>query len=46
MTSAVAEGIRINECVLRLMKDDIKTGSGDRLFEFFRHSKESRDEIL
>jgi len=28
------------------LKEDIATGSGERLFEFFRRSKESRDEIL
>ena len=28
------------------LKEDIAIGSGERLFEFFRRSKESRDEIL
>jgi prephenate dehydrogenase len=28
------------------LKADVALGSGDRLFEFFRRSKESRDEIL
>ena len=28
------------------LKEDIAIGSGDRLFEFFRRSKQSRDEIL
>jgi len=28
------------------LKEDVATGSGERLFEFFRRSKESRDEIL
>jgi prephenate dehydrogenase len=28
------------------LKEDVAIGSGERLFEFFRRSKESRDEIL
>ena len=28
------------------LKEDVEIGSGERLFEFFRRSKESRDEIL
>ncbi len=28
------------------LKEDVATGSGERLFEFFRRSKQSRDEIL
>lgn len=28
------------------LKEDVAVGSGERLFEFFRRSKESRDEIL
>jgi prephenate dehydrogenase len=28
------------------LKADVALGSDDRLFEFFRRSKESRDEIL
>jgi prephenate dehydrogenase len=28
------------------LKEDVATGSDDRLFEFFRRSKQSRDEIL
>ncbi|PLX77696.1 MAG: prephenate dehydrogenase/arogenate dehydrogenase family protein [Desulfuromonas sp.] len=28
------------------LKQDVATGDGDRLFEFFRRSKQSRDEIL
>lgn len=28
------------------LKEDVATGSADRLFEFFRRSKKSRDEIL
>jgi prephenate dehydrogenase len=28
------------------LKEDVVVGSGERLFEFFRRSKESRDEIL
>jgi len=28
------------------LKEDVAIGSGDRLFEFFRRSKQSRDEIL
>ena len=37
MTSAVAEGIRINECVLRLMKDDITNLDVDA-FVFYARS--------
>jgi prephenate dehydrogenase len=28
------------------LKEDVASGSADRLFEFFRRSKQSRDEIL
>ena len=34
------------EAFFRELKDDVKQGDGDKLFEFFRRSKESRDAIL
>lgn len=34
------------ETFFRELKDDVERGEGERLFEFFRRSKESRDAIL
>ncbi len=43
---ALVEMVGQFEMFLRELKDDIKQGDGERLFEFFRRSKESRDAIL
>jgi prephenate dehydrogenase len=34
------------EAFFRELKDDVARGDNERLFEFFRRSKESRDAIL
>lgn len=43
---AVVEMIGQFEVFLRELKEDVVRGDSDRLFEFFRRSKESRDAIL
>lgn len=43
---ALIEMIQQFETFLAELKEDIVIGSGDRLFEFFRRSKQSRDEML
>jgi len=43
---ALLEMMQQFETIFAELKEDIKVGSGERLFEFFRRSKQSRDEIL
>ncbi len=43
---ALLEMMQQFETFFAELKEDVASGSGERLFEFFRRSKESRDEIL
>jgi prephenate dehydrogenase len=43
---ALVEMMEQFEAFFNELKEDILLGSGERLFEFFRRSKQSRDEIL
>jgi len=43
---ALIEMMEQFEAFFAELKEDVAIGSGERLFEFFRRSKESRDEIL
>lgn len=43
---ALVEMMEQFELFFTELKEDVSTGSADRLFEFFRRSKKSRDEIL
>lgn len=43
---ALVEMMEQFEAFLRELKDDVARGDSERLFEFFRRSKESRDAIL
>jgi len=43
---ALVEMMEQFEVFFAALKEDVATGSADRLFEFFRRSKKSRDEIL
>lgn len=43
---ALVEMMEQFEVFFAELKEDVATGSADRLFEFFRRSKKSRDEIL
>jgi len=44
--AALVEMMGQFEAFFAELKEDVAIGSGERLFEFFRRSKESRDEIL
>jgi prephenate dehydrogenase len=44
--NALIEMMEQFETFFAELKEDVAIGSGERLFEFFRRSKESRDEIL
>ena len=43
---ALVEMMQQFETFFAELKDDVAEGSGEKLFEFFRRSKQSRDEIL
>jgi prephenate dehydrogenase len=44
--NALVEMMGQFEAFFRELKDDVARGDNERLFEFFRRSKESRDAIL